>query len=490
MLSEITAFAVMLRRAGIKVSMSEVRDFLEAVSLAGVHMEGFLWAMEAALIKQESDRPALERLFELFWHRHRRGLKNVKSSHHYPELPPRLEKAEFQRRMQSLKDFMRNERQALSEDSRAGCGPASGASGRRTGRPGAGEGAREQSVPERFVSLILEGDREKMRALVRTAMDMLPGLEMDDREFFRQMGIITGWAEGGKILRRMSGQGALADWGAVDEGLLLFREIVAAERDRALWKREPERVLRGLNAAQTYFSRLDYDQSLEIRRKLVMLGKRLAARKSYRYAASPRGVVDLRRTAALAGRHGGVPVKLLMRDKKPSRPEIVILCDLSGSVASFSRFMLLLVSAMQDKFRSTRSFAFVDAVEEVTPLIGGWDAERKIAEILRHTGIRQTGFSDYGAVWRQFEGSFLEVIGDKTTLVILGDARNNYKPDGIDHFIKIAKRARRVIWLNPAPAETWNSEDGIMKTYAPHCTAVLECGNLEQLEKVVRHVFN
>jgi uncharacterized protein with von Willebrand factor type A (vWA) domain len=328
-----------------------------------------------------------------------------------------------------------------------------------------------------------------MRRLAGAALKMMPGSEMEEQEFFRQMKINTGWAGGEDLIRNLAGGSTVREWWALEERLEQFGRIVAAERDRLIWEKDPGLAAVALNAAKTAFNRLDYLQAREIRRKLVMLGRRLAARKGYRYAPSSRGKVDLRRTACLAGKTGGVPFKLLKRDRKPERPEIVILCDLSGSVASFSRFMLLLVSAMQDKFRLARSFAFVDAVEEVTPLIGGWDAEKKIAGILRKTRIWQTGFSDYGAVWRQFADSFPDVVNDKTSLFILGDARNNYKPDGVSHFAWIAAKARRVIWLNPAPVEQWNREDSIIDTYRPYCTAVLECRNLEQLEKVVRHVF-
>lgn len=488
MLSNLLVFVNMLRRAGIRAAHSEVRDFLEALSLTGMDREGFLWAAEAALIKEESQRGTLERIYELFWGRVRPPLGRREALKVDTAVTPRLDRDLFQRRLQSLKDYIKCEKMRPAEGAGGGYSPDCGGSGRGGGKPGP-ETAGKPDL-ERFVSLILDGDREKMRLLVRDTLKMLPEEEMEDREFFRQMKILTGWAGGEDLLRKMTDGGAVREWWEVEERLGRFGRILAAEKDRMNWEKDPRRVLDSLNLAGASFNSIDYLQAGEIRRKLVMLGRRLATRKGYRYSASARGKVDLRRTAALAGRHGGVPVRLMLRDRLPDRPELVILCDLSGSVASFSRFMLLLVCAMHDKFRLVRSFAFVDAVEEVTQLIRGWDAEKKIAEILRKTRIWQTGFSDYGAVWRQFENSYLEAVGDKTTLIILGDARNNYKPDGLDHFARIACRARRVVWLNPAPAKRWNTEDSIIDTYRPHCTAVLECRNLEQLEKAARHVFN
>lgn len=487
MLSEAVAFVGLLRRAGVRVGVSEVRDFLEAVSLAGTGRQELFWVMEATLIKRESQRKALERLFRLFWEGRPPGDNTAASTGAQPA-PLRMDRDHFLWRLQSLKDFIRNERQRLLNSENNGCRAGAGA-GPASGRTGAAPQAGETPDPEKFVSLILDGGRECMRALAVTALEQLPVDELEDRELDRQVRILTGWAEGGKILANMVRGGALKDWRQAEERLNLFGEILAYEKDRLIWQKDQNRVLSVLNTAEAPFNSLDYQQSMEIRSKLVMLGRRLAARKGYRYAPSARGRVDLRRTAALAGRHGGVPAKLLMRDRKPARPEMVILCDLSGSVSPFSRFMLLLVSAMQDKFRAVRSFAFVDAVEEVTPLIRGWDAGKKIAEILRKTRIWQTGFSDYGSVWRQFEDNYMDVVGSRSTLVILGDARNNYKPGGIDHFARIAGRARRVIWLNPAPAEEWNREDSIISAYAPYCSAVMECRNLDQLERVARNVL-
>jgi len=496
LLSSVLEFVGLLRRAGVRVAQSEVGDFLEALRLTGMDRDNLLWAMQAALIKEEAQRPVLESLFDLFWERGRlpRGFAG-----HPPVVPadaPRLDPEVFQLRLQVIKDYISSERSRLSGplsgSCRAGAVGAGPGSGRGTGRPGSGASNNPGSATGRFVSAVLEGSPEKMRRLAREAMRTLPVEDMEDQDFLRQMKKNTGWAGGEELLRKMAGDKTVqAMLGrGLEERLEQFRRVVAAERNRVTWEKDPGQVADRLNAARTSFSRLDYLQSREIAKKLLLLGRRLATRQGYRYVPSPRGKVDLRRTAALAGRLGRVPASLLRRQRKPDRPEVVVLCDLSGSVAPFSRFMLLLAGAMQYKFRLCRSFAFVDAVEEVTGLSRGWDAENKIAGILRQTRIWQTGFSDYGAVWRQFGERYAGVVGPKTNLIILGDARNNYKPAGADDFAGIAASARRVIWLNPAPADQWNSEDSIMDTYRPYCDAVLECRNLEQLARVARHVFN
>ncbi|MFZ5644039.1 MAG: VWA domain-containing protein [Bacillota bacterium] len=486
MLDNILVFIDILRKSGLKISNSEVRDFMEALSIIGFERDEFIYALEATLAKQEIDRDIILKLFNLFINEIGCSI-NKKLFSDAAKTPPRLNKAEFQNKLDMLKSYIRNEIMLLKDN--ASC---PGQSCRVTGSRITGhlkkKGKSDKITGGIFVSTILNGNTEDMRLLVRNAMERLPDRLSEDNSFLNRIKADTGWAEGEEILERMINDKKLSRWEAVSR-IEQFRDAISGEYDRRQWKSNRINLISRYNINDISFNRVDYEQAREIKLKLVRLGRKLATKKGYRFAASGRGQVDLRRTAALAGIHGGVPVKLLMRDRIPTKPEIVILCDLSGSVSNFSRFMLLLVSAMQDKFRSVRSYAFVDSVEEITALLRGWDAEKKISEVYRNTKIWQTGFSDYGAVWTIFYEKYREVVTSKTTLIILGDARNNYKPDGIDCFIRIATKAKRVLWLNPAPNVEWNREDSIISRYAPHCSRVLECGNISQLEKVSRLVF-
>ncbi|MFZ5595582.1 MAG: VWA domain-containing protein [Bacillota bacterium] len=484
MLSDVFEFVKVLRSAGVNTATSEIMDFLKALSLTGVGPGDFKTAAGATLIKQIEHVAVLDRLWELYWGRPRQITDEGKKPA-APETPPRMSREEFMSRVQSYKDFMRNEKMRLQEEKTvvSSCGPGGVKKGAGIARGG-------MSGAEKFVSLILGGNKEEMRAFIREAVSTLD-FEDDESNWLRRLKIITGWAEGEDYLRSRRPCDPGISQSVIGDRLAMFMETVERERDRELWKKDRRSLFRRLNAGERHFNEIDYEQAQEIKRRIVLLGKKLATRKGYRYVTSPSGKkVDLRKTVSLAAKHSGVPVRLLFRDRIPSRPELVILCDLSGSVATFSKFMLLLVSAMHDKFRSVRSFAFVDAIEEVTGMIRGWDAEKKIAEIIRNTGIWQTGFSDYGSVWRQFEEEHKDVVSDKTNLIILGDAKNNYKPVGADYFQSIAERARRVIWLNPAPMSRWDAEDGVMSAYAPFCHCVMECRNLKQLERVAGQVFN
>jgi len=487
MLFNVLEFVRLLKKAGIMVSQSEIVDFMTALTLTGIERDGFLWAMEAALVKDGSSSVTARRILELFLRDAQKGTASPKAVCTAKDAP-RLDRETFQRRLDQLKSFIRNEKMRLAGDP-AGRGPASCGSGIKGFCQPAENSGLKMSSGENFVSLLSGGDGEKMRLAAREAVEKLGGEEFDQKDFIKKLKLVSGWAEGEDILGRMAEKGVGPDRWTLESRLKKFTDLAAGEWDRSLWKKSPELMLGRYDAGAVSFSRVDYDEAMEIKRKLLMLGRSLASKKGYRYRAARRGKVDLRRTAALAGIYGGIPAKLLMRDRIPTRPEIVILCDLSGSVSSFSRFMMLMVSAMHDRFRSVRTFAFVDGVEEVTGLIRGWDAQKKISRILRETRIWQTGFSDYGAVWKLFGDNYAHWVNRKTTLLILGDARNNYKPDGLDHFIGITGRARRVIWLNPAPVPEWDREDSIISRYSPYCHRVLECRNLKQLEKAARNVF-
>jgi len=233
------------------------------------------------------------------------------------------------------------------------------------------------------------------------------------------------------------------------------------------------------------------EQLAEIYKLLEALGKKLAVRRGYRKKPSLSGTVDMQRTARKAVACGGVPLVLKKERRVLSRPLIVTLCDLSGSVAPYSEFFLQLLTALRRRFKDLRSFAFVDQVAEVTGLINNpvnsWTVSAR--KILRETPISLTGFSHYGQVWECFRNRYREVLTPRTTVIILGDARNNWQPDGADIFRSIAGLCRRVIWLNPLPGEKWQAGDCIMDSYAPYCGSVRECRNAFQLSQIIRDIL-
>ncbi|AGL01498.1 vWA domain-containing protein [Desulfoscipio gibsoniae] len=246
------------------------------------------------------------------------------------------------------------------------------------------------------------------------------------------------------------------------------------------------------NLQQLDLAQADGEQLAEINKILTSIGRRLAAYKGYRKKPSTSGIVDMRRTVRQASARGGLPLVLKKMQRVPGKPRICTMCDLSGSMAPYSVFFLQLLVSLQHKFSKMKSFAFVDRIAEVTDLAVTTGQAWNIAArtILREARISNTGFSNYGLVWEQFNQDFLHTLTPQTTLIILGDARNNWQPDGIEYLSSITSRCRRTIWLNPLPRVSWSKNDCVMETYVPFCSLVLECRNVLQLSQAIREIIS
>ena len=508
MVDLLIAFCRYLRLAGIPVSTGEALDLMHALTLLEPSRENFLLAVKTTLAKGRVNERELEKLFHFYLRTAAKGPAPIPTPQK-PAIPnpaPRLTPQEFSTRLAQMKDWLRQEmaraREGEEGNSGRGGGPGGQTTGRETGVAVARGWQRDRTTAFKQVPLynrlfmVLErGGEEELATLAAEALSALT--EANN-------------GAGESVQETLTGLKALLDWNTVREHLeqpsmreaqkLIWREklrklenILRTGIEEKRWRQQPERELENMarraNLAERSFAHLNPEELAEVKRQVVRLGRQLATRPGYRHKPSPHGMVDIARTVRLAATTGGVPLQLCHMRREPGRPDVVLLCDLSGSVAPYSRFMLLLVHTMQNKFQLARSFAFVDAVAEITGLVKNQDLERTLVHIQRQTGIWQTGFSDYGAVWKQFRREYLTVLNNKTTLIILGDARNNYKPPEVDHFQEICRRARQVIWLNPAPREHWEGEDSIMGLYAPYCRRVLECRNLAQLTRIAREIF-
>ncbi|WP_165608306.1 vWA domain-containing protein [Desulfoscipio geothermicus] len=245
------------------------------------------------------------------------------------------------------------------------------------------------------------------------------------------------------------------------------------------------------NLREIDIAKADERQLEAIKKVLLSIGRKLAVNKGYRKKPAKAGSIDLRRTLRQAVHYGGIPLELRKEARIPAKPRIAILCDLSGSVAPYSEFFLQLLVSMQHKFSSLRSFAFVDSIVEITELArsgsGAWHLS--VRKILREAKISVTGFSNYGRVWEYFCKQYLPGLAPQTTLIILGDARNNWQPDGVEYWQTITDRCHRTIWLNPLPRPGWQSNDCIINVYAPYCSRVFECRNANQLSRIIKNIL-
>ena len=172
---------------------------------------------------------------------------------------------------------------------------------------------------------------------------------------------------------------------------------------------------------------------------------------------------------------------------RPAKPEIFVVADISGSVAAFARFTLQLVYAISGQFSRVRSFVFIDGIDEVTRFFEGVE---DIGDAIHRVNTEADvvwvdGHSDYGHAFEVFWERYGREVGPKTTVIILGDARNNYHASQSWVIKEMHKKARHVYWLNPEPKAYWDTGDSIVGEYAAHCDGAFECRNLRQLEKFV-----
>jgi uncharacterized protein len=218
----------------------------------------------------------------------------------------------------------------------------------------------------------------------------------------------------------------------------------------------------------------------QLKRRLATQGQELRGRRRH-------AQVDVRRTMRASLETGGVPVVLKLRPRRPRRPEIFVLCDVSTSVTSASVFFLSVLHALHDSFRKLRSFVFIERISEVTDVFERERDFRAASEaISRDAGVADvSGYTDYGRVWTEFLAAVEDDLHPRATVIVLGDARTNGRPPRDDVFAAIAAKAGRTFWLNPEPRLYWNYGDSVIAAYERHCTA-FECWTTAQLEEFVK----
>jgi uncharacterized protein with von Willebrand factor type A (vWA) domain len=225
----------------------------------------------------------------------------------------------------------------------------------------------------------------------------------------------------------------------------------------------------------------------DIHRVIAQMRRRLATEGQMLKGQKRSAAIDIRRTMRASLQTGGVPVVLHQKPRRPKRPEIFVLCDVSTSVTSASVFFLSVLHALHDSFRKMRSFVFIERISEVTEL---FDKERDFKKVTRaittDAGVADvSGYTDYGRVWSEFLKEIESELHPRATVIVLGDARTNGRPPRDDLFAQIAARAGRTFWLNPEPKLYWNYGDSVIESYAKHCTA-FECWTTGQLGDFVQ----
>lgn len=264
-------------------------------------------------------------------------------------------------------------------------------------------------------------------------------------------------------------------------------------RRRIAEEKGPEHVAHV--AVRPSIDRLDFLQARrtdleEMRREVYPLARRLATRMTQEHHARRRGPLDFRRTVRASVSTGGVPLTTHHRPKRPHRTELVVLCDVSGSVAHFAQFTLLLVFALRDQFHKVRAFTFIDHVHEVTPHFRPGahvaDVMADLAASTAHAAL--WGRTNYGRAFTKLLADHPDALGPKSSLLILGDARSNYSDPALDALRELVAGTRQAWWLNPEHRRHWNTGDSVARAYG-ELVPMAECRNLTQLGEFVHDIL-
>ncbi|OLT46675.1 hypothetical protein BJF85_15655 [Saccharomonospora sp. CUA-673] len=459
-------FVRSLREHGIAVGTGETVDAAAAAELIGFDdREQLREALAASVLRGAAQRPVFDGVFDVYFPAAHGATAGTDQQR--PETPRQLRDALLDA-LVSGDDAQVRALAAAGVDMFGGYGAA------RTGDSGSGAGSGTGSAQLSGWSAhqtLSEVRPQALRARLREAIRAT-----------REQGDGAGF--------RDDASAALAEREA-EAGIAAFTDQVRNEaRRRTAELRGRDRIARHAVAPQTElvtFTSATADQFADLRRAVWPLSRKLASRLATRRRRAARGQIDLRRTVRRSLATGGVPMRPVMRKRRPGRPELVLLCDMSGSVAGFAQFTLLLTQALSDQFSKVRSFAFVGRTDEITHLVraGRDEPENLAARIHAEADLTRMGMSsDYDGALQTFVDGSSDALGSRTSVLILGDGRTNGAPPNLPALREIADRARHVYWLNPEGAGAWGSGDSEAHRYA-RVVPMFECRNVRQLTRVV-----
>ncbi|MGA8845914.1 MAG: VWA domain-containing protein [Nocardioides sp.] len=449
------AFLEALRGAGLSVSLAEGLDAVAALTSVEWTDRGIVHDVYAAtLLKRHAQRPTFDALFDLYFPRLVGGgvaeLERTGAEAAEGDGSPVRDNAT------ALESFREALQEALEQDDQARLAQlAAEMVGRFGAMPGRGPGLSSWSA---YTALQRVAPSELIERIVAALLGEGLTEEEAQRTAGRRIGAFTATVEA-DARRRIA-----EEKGAAHVANVALRPSIDRLEFTSARKADLE----------------------EMRREIYPLARRLAARLTKEHHARRRGPLDFRRTVRASMSTGGVPVVTHHRPKRPHRTELVVLCDVSGSVANFAQFTLLLVFAMRESFQKVRAFTFIDHVHEVTHhFTPGADVVDVMADLAASTSHAALwGRTNYGRALTKFAEEHSDAIGPKTSLLILGDARSNYSDLAGDVLKQMAGTARHAWWLNPEHRRHWGTGDSAAPTYGD-IVDMVECRNLAQLAEFV-----
>lgn len=476
MLELLAGFIQELREAGLPVSLTENLDAMEAIKHIPLEdREAFKYALAATLVKNNAHWRSFETVFEVYFSL--RGKEYL------------LDQGEDG-----------DERDSAAGDADAGDQPMQG-------QGGAGGRMTNDELAEMLYRALMRGDEAMMRAIARQAVERFAGMEPG-----RPVGgtyylyrTLRNLDLDGLFERLMehSREEAPEPLTPLEERLeadeyqhrleQMKQEVEAEIRRRLVADRGVEAMAKTLRKPlpeDVDFMHASREEMANLRKAIYPLTRRLAVRLARKRRHGRKGPLDFRNTVRHSLSYGGVPAEPKFRFPRPAKPEIMVIADISGSVAAFARFTLHLVYAISSQFSKVRAFVFIDGLDEVTRFFEGVE---DIADAVHRVNTEADvvwvdGHSDYGHAFEVFWKEYGKDVGPKTSVMILGDARNNYHSSQSWVIKEIRQKARHVFWLNPEPRSYWDTGDSIVSEYGIHCDGVYECRNLRQLEGFVERL--
>jgi uncharacterized protein len=454
-------FVRAVREAGIPVGISQAVDAAEILTVVDLlDREQLRHGLAAVLLQRAAQRATYDVLFDLWW---------------------------------PLSD-----RPPADDD---GDSDLEGEHGQSTlDVPGVDAGDLVELMRAELLRLLMDGNEEDLRRFAREAVQLLgQGQPSPSGQSFFSYRVLRALSPDTLVSQLLAGllaegdRGGLAEQVArqtVRERVAAFRAAVEAEvRRRTAAEKGRDKVAKNAVrplADQVDFLRAQAADLAELRRAVAPLARRLAVRLSARRRLGREGRLDFRKTVRASLGTGGVPVVTHHRPRKVHKPELVVLCDVSGSVAGFSHFTLMLTQALREHFTGVRAFAFVDSTDEVTRFFRpGADVADAVARIGREADVVAfDGHSDYGTAFEVFADRWASAVGPKTSLLVLGDGRTNYRQPGLPVLADLVRRSRSAHWLNPEPRRLWGSGDSAADRYG-EVIDMVECRNAAQLAEFV-----
>jgi uncharacterized protein with von Willebrand factor type A (vWA) domain len=473
-LESLSGFVKELRTAGIPVSLTENLDAMEALRHIPLDdREAFKYALAATMVKNNSHWKTFETVFEVYFSLRGR-------QYHLTD-----DAGVDQQVEEMITDLL---------------GPPEG-------EAGSADGLTPEQLAELLYRALMDGNDALLRAIARAAVTRYAGMEPGrpvggTYYLYRTLRQLDLDAVLEKMMdaAREQTHGELTD---LEERLAreeyesrldaLRREIEAEIRRRLVADRGAEAVAKSLRKPlpeDIDFMHASREELVALRKAIAPLTRKLAVRLARKRRHGRKGPLDFRSTVRHSLSYGGVPADPKFRYPRPSKPEIMVVADISGSVAAFARFTLQMVYAISSQFSRVRSFVFIDGIDEVTDYFkGNEDISAAIHRINTEADVIWVdGHSDYGHAFETFWDRWGRDVNTKTTVLLLGDARNNYHAAQAWVLAEMAKKARHVYWLNPEPRSYWDTGDSIVSQYATHCDGAYECRNLKQLERFVEQL--